>query len=254
MENRKLDRKALLQRIDPNRLPQHVAIIMDGNGRWAKKRGITRQMGHRAGAEALRTVLTEAEELGVYTISVFAFSTENWKRSSEEVGFIMDLLVEYIKNEVNTLHDRGVKVTMLGDMDGLPLKVQKEFRAAEELTAQNRKMFLNLGINYGGRREILQATRKIAAEVAKGRLEPDEINEELIVKNLYTAGQPDPDLLIRPSGELRISNFLLWQLAYAELYFTPVLWPDFDGMEFLRAICEYQQRDRRFGGRAEDKG
>jgi len=251
MAEAKKSREELLAVIDRNRLPKHVAIIMDGNGRWASARSLPRQAGHSAGAETLRKVLTEAEALGVYTISVYAFSTENWKRSAEEVGFIMDLLVKYIKKETATLHKRGVKVTLLGDMEGLPQNVQKEFKAAEELTSANNKMHLNLAINYGGRREIVQAARAMARKAVAGEISPDDINEENFADELYTVGQPDPDLLIRPSGEERISNFLLWQLAYAEMYFTPVLWPDFDGTEFLRAVYSYQQRDRRFGGRNE---
>ncbi len=246
-----LNKKELLSKIDFKRLPRHIALIMDGNGRWAKKHKLSRQAGHRSGAEALRKVLLQGEELGISTVTAYAFSTENWKRSQEEVGFLMDLILEYLLKEIGTLHKKGVRVVFLGDWEGMPDKVAGELQKAQELTAANKKITLNLAINYGSRREITQGLKAIAQKVAARELKPEEINEDLISAHLYTAGQPDPDLIIRPSGEFRVSNYLLWQMAYAELYFTPVLWPDFDGLELLRAILSYQNRDRRFGGRKE---
>lgn len=247
MEN--LSKEELLQKIDRSNLPGHIAVIMDGNGRWAKERGLSRQTGHRHGAEALRKVLLQGEELGLSAMTAYAFSTENWKRSRQEVGFLMDLMLEYLLKEIKTLHRRQVRVILLGDKQQLPPHIAREFQKAEAMTAQNTRLTLNLAINYGGRREITQAVQAIAEQVAAGRLKPAEIDEETISAHLYTAGQPDPDLIIRPSGELRISNYLLWQMAYSELYFTPVLWPDFDGLELLKAVYSYQSRQRRFGGR-----
>ncbi len=238
-----------LNQLDPERLPQHIAIVMDGNGRWAKAHGLPRQLGHRNGAEALRRVLKTAQKIPIHTITVYAFSTENWKRSNEEVSFLMNLLVEYLRRETEELHSSGVRVRLLGDRQGLPTSVQQEFDRMEALTVHNVKMNLNVAVNYGSRREIIQAAQHLAAQAKAGEIEPADIDETLFSQSLYTADQPDPDLLIRPSGELRISNYLLWQLAYAEFYYTPVLWPDFNGKELCRAIYDFQQRDRRFGGR-----
>lgn len=245
----KMTKAELLEKIDHKSIPRHVGIIMDGNGRWAKGRGLFVKDGHRRGAEALRRVLIQAEEIGVGIITSYAFSTENWKRSPDEVSFIMNLMIEYLKKEVKALHKRNVKIVLMGDMEGLPKALAEEFLKAEQLTADNQKLILNAAVNYGSRTEITRAVKAIGEKVAKGELDPALIDEELIGRHLYTAGQADPDLLIRPSGEERLSNFMLWQGAYSELYFTSVLWPDFDGAELLRAIYVYQQRCRRFGGR-----
>ena len=239
----------LLAQVNLNALPMHIGIIMDGNGRWAKSRNLPIKEGHRNGVEALRKVLAQGEDLGIPTLTVFAFSTENWKRSQEEVGFLMNLILEYLQLELKNLHKRGVKINILGRMAELPKEVRLKLQDAIKLTANNTKFTLNVAVNYGARMEIVDAVKKLVEEVSQGSLKPVDITENMLSTNLYTAEQKDPDLLIRPSGEYRLSNFLLWQGAYAELYFTPVLWPDFDDIELLKAVLEYQRRQRRFGGR-----
>lgn len=229
-------------------MPRHVAIIMDGNGRWAKKRGLPRAAGHRSGAEALRGVVKACGDLGIPYLTVYAFSTENWKRPKEEVSVLMDLIVEYLQKELDELHQQNIKIRTIGSIKELPFNAREELAKAEKTTAQNSGLKLNVALNYGGRMEILEAARTVARQVETGVLQSSEITEELFSSYLFTAGQPDPDLLIRPSGEYRISNFLLWQLAYAELYFTDIYWPDFSKEEFYRAILDFQGRNRRYGG------
>ena len=241
------ERKSLAQ-VDRTKMPQHMAIIMDGNGRWAKKRGLPRTAGHRYGVEALRKVIEASVELKLPILTVYAFSTENWKRPKEEVNVLMNLIVEYLQKEIDELHRQNIKIRTIGSIKELPLEAREELAQAEKRTAQNTGLLLNVALNYGGRMEILEAARAVARGVESGALKSSDVTEELFASYFYTAGQPDPDLLIRPSGEFRISNFLLWQLAYAELYFTDIYWPDFNKAEFYRAILNYQGRNRRYGG------
>jgi len=248
----KLD-ESLLGELDPARLPAHVAIIMDGNGRWAARRSLPRIAGHRAGAEAVRHSVETAARLGLECMTLYAFSTENWKRPRLEVRALMDLLMEFLRKELKSLRDNNIRFRLIGRSDGLHISVLEQIRRAELATMQNTGLRLNIAINYGGRTELVDACRRVAEEVAAGRLRPEEINEQVIESKLYTHMLPDPDLLIRTSGETRISNFLLWQIAYSEIYITPTLWPDFDERAFLSALIEYQKRDRRFGGVAEPK-
>ncbi len=228
-------------------LPRHVAIIMDGNGRWASSRGLPRVMGHRAGIKSVRTVVEAARELGIGVLTLYAFSVENWKRPSQEVATLMRLLNRYLRLELPRLMRHEIRLNVLGDFEGLPEKVQDHLAQVMATTKKNQRMVLNLALNYGGRHEILQAVRRVSAEVKAGRLKEGQLDETTFSRFLYTDGQPDPDLLIRTSGEQRISNFLLWQISYAELYLTPTLWPDFGKADFLQAVREYQHRDRRFG-------
>ncbi|NUQ20049.1 MAG: isoprenyl transferase [Gemmatimonadaceae bacterium] len=238
----------LLARIRLNgAVPRHIAIIMDGNGRWARERLMPRPMGHRSGMKSVREVVEGAIEAGVEVLSLFAFSQENWQRPITEVSALMSLLEEYIAREANELAERGVRVMVLGELDRLTPPARAAVDRVMAQTAHNDRLTLNLFISYGSRAEILRATRSIAADVAAGKLSPGEITEAEIEKRLFTAGCPDPDLLIRTSGEQRISNFLLWQVAYAELYISPVLWPDFGRRELYEAIVAYQSRERRFG-------
>jgi len=232
------------EELDPTAIPEHVAVIMDGNGRWAKKRGLPRTAGHRAGMKALKTVVRAAPELGIRYLTVYAFSTENWKRPAEEVGFLMDLMTEMMKREIRELHGAGVRIRILGDLSAVPEKTLQAVLEGVELTRSNTGLQLNIAFNYGGRQEILSAIRTVL-ESAPG---PEEITEDYFSGLLYTKDIPDPDLVIRTSGELRISNFLLWQLAYAELYVTEVLWPDFGREDLILALKDYQARGRRFGG------
>lgn len=239
---------SLLDQVKQKSIPQHIAIIMDGNGRWAKKRGMLRSFGHRAGADRLRSIVQTASELGVSVLTAYAFSTENWKRPAQEVDFLMQLFWEYLDNNVEEMHQNQVKVRFIGKTNELSPALYQKMVAAEEKTANNTGLVLNLAVNYGGRAEIVSAAQKIAQEVKAGTLQIEDITEAEFAKHMYTGGLPDPDLLIRPSGDLRISNFLLWQLAYAEFWFTGINWPDFTSDVLLEAIVEYQKRDRRFGG------
>ncbi|HHW62222.1 MAG TPA: isoprenyl transferase [Syntrophomonadaceae bacterium] len=234
--------------IDPNNLPQHIAIIMDGNGRWAKRRFMPRQIGHRAGMSSLKETVQTCSQLGISVLTVFAFSTENWKRPADEVNYLMKLLVEYIHKELDELHENKVQIHVLGDYSTIPEECKVEIERAIRLTKNNQGLIFNIALNYGSRQEILDATRHIAIDVVEGRLKPEEINDSLFSHRLYTYHVPDPDLLIRTAGEMRISNFLLWQIAYSEIVVTNVLWPDFRKNDLLAAIAEYQKRDRRFGG------
>ncbi|MFM2140619.1 MAG: hypothetical protein RLZZ25_884 [Gemmatimonadota bacterium] len=228
-------------------LPKHIAIIMDGNGRWARERMLPRPMGHRQGMKAVREVVEGAIESGVEVLSLFAFSQENWQRPATEIGALMSLLEEYIQREADELEAQGVRVQMLGDLDRLAPAARAAVDRVMAQTAKNSTLVLNLFISYGSRAEIVRAARRIAEEVAAGTLRPDQVDEGAINARLFTAGCPDPDLLIRTSGERRISNFLLWQLAYTELHISPVLWPDFTRANLYEAILDYQTRDRRFG-------
>jgi undecaprenyl diphosphate synthase len=230
------------QDLDPKRIPRHVAIVMDGNGRWAEQRGLPRTKGHEAGERALYDVVEGALEIGLPYLSVYAFSTENWDRPASEVRFLMNFNRTLIRERRDELLERGVRIRFAGRRDWkLPRSVQKEMEAAEEMTARNGKMTLVIALNYGGRAEIVDAVRRLAEE------RPSRVTSKSIAKRLYLPGVPDPDLLIRTSGEMRTSNFLLWQAAYAELWFTPVLWPDFNREHLFEAIRDYQKRDRRFG-------
>jgi undecaprenyl diphosphate synthase len=232
----------------PDAVPRHVAIIMDGNGRWAKARGLPRTEGHRRGMEAVRATVRRAGERGVAYVTLFSFSSENWRRPAEEVGFLMSLLKLFIKRDLAELHSRNVRVRVVGERADLPADIIGLLDEAETLTARNGGLQLVLAFNYGGRQEIAAAARRLAAAVAAGTLTPDDVTPERFERELWTAGVPDPDLIIRTSGEQRLSNFLLWQSAYAEFVFTPGLWPDFGAAEFDAAIAEFQRRDRRFGG------
>jgi undecaprenyl diphosphate synthase len=228
--------------------PEHVAVIMDGNGRWAKKRGLTRMQGHRAGVAALREIIKYSREIGLKYLTLYAFSTENWKRPLPEIRNLMDLLVEYINSEIEQLRNNNIKIRVLGDVSALSNSVRKEIKKAVVETSKNDGLVLSVAINYGGRDEILRAVRNIVGDVCKGRVNPRDINQDLFEAYLYTEGIPNPDLVIRPSGELRISNFLLWQIAYSELWFSDCYWPDFNAELFQRALDDYSARDRRYGG------
>lgn len=233
--------------IDKNQLPKHIAIIMDGNGRWAKKQGNARIFGHKNAIKAVRDVCEGCAELGVGYLTLYAFSTENWNRPKMEVMALMDLLVSTINTETETLIKNNIRLNAIGRLADLPEKVGTNLREAIEKTKNNTGMTLTLALSYSSKVEITEAVRRIAADVEAGKLKPENIDNSLIDSFLYTYDMPDPDLLIRTSGELRISNFMLWQLAYAELYFTPTFWPDFDKEELYKAIADYQQRERRFG-------
>ena len=234
--------------IDINNLPKHIAIIMDGNGRWAKKRFLPRTAGHKAGVETVRKVITECKRLGIKHVTLYTFSTENWKRPALEVETLMTLLQSYLKKEVEELNINNVKLTAIGDIEKLPKSCLDELKRAMELTKDNDGPNLNLALNYGGRYDITNAVKQISRDIENHKLNSDDITEETIKNYLSTKSIPDPDLVIRTSGEQRLSNFLLWELAYAELYFTDVYWPDFDEKELQKAIYAYQNRDRRFGG------
>ncbi len=237
-----------LSDLDPERVPRHVSIIMDGNGRWATARGLDRSQGHVAGVDALREAVTTSVRLGVDVFSVYAFSTENWRRPQREVDLLMHLFATTLVNELPLFHQENVRLRFLGDLEALPEKTRLVFQRGLDETADHTGMVFALAVNYGSRAEIARAARQLAREVAAGELEPGDIDEDALSERLYTAGLPDPDLLIRTSGELRLSNYLLWQLAYTEFYVTDTLWPDFDRWEYLRAVVAYQGRSRRFGG------
>ncbi len=237
----------LLKLLDPKRIPHHVAIIMDGNGRWATMRGKERFEGHRIGAEVARKIVEVSRRIGLGYLSLFAFSMENWGRPKEEVEFLMHLLELYLEKELPNLLDQGIRLVVCGDVESLPDSTKSIISRVVDRTKDRKNMVLNLVVSYGGRWDIVQAARSIARKVASGKISPEEIDEGLFKAHLSTASMPFPDLLIRTSGEMRISNFFLWDIAYTELYFTPTLWPDFSGEEFLKAILDYQRRERRFG-------
>ncbi|NJE79881.1 isoprenyl transferase [Olsenella sp. SW781] len=234
--------------VDLDRVPSHVSIIMDGNGRWAQARGLDRSRGHVAGVDALREAVTTSVRLGLDALSVYAFSTENWRRPQREVDLLMHLFATTLVNELPLFHQENVRLRFLGDLDALPEKTRQVFQRGLDETADHTGMTFALAVNYGSRAEIARAARQIAQEVAAGSLDPSDVDEDALASRLYTAGLPDPDLLIRTSGELRLSNYLLWQLAYTEFYVTPTFWPDFSRWDFLRAVVSYQSRSRRFGG------
>lgn len=234
--------------IDYNNLPTHIGIIMDGNGRWAKKRGLPRSAGHSAGADTLKKIVTECNNMGIKYITVYAFSTENWKRPKEEVDYLMNLLLSYLRDAEKTLAGENVVIRAIGSRKELSEEIQEQIVKTEEFTKNNTGIIMNIAVNYGSREEITTAVKKIAQKAAEGEIKSDDITSEMISDNLYTKNQPDPDLIIRTSGEERISNFLLWQLAYSELWFTNKLWPDFNKSDLLEAIYDFQNRGRRFGG------
>ncbi len=235
--------------LDEKNIPKHIAIIMDGNGRWASKRALPKKAGHKAGAQTLEKISQAAIDLGVQHLTVYAFSTENWKRSEQEIKGIMDLLREYLKNYIEQAKKDNVRVHIIGDISPLDMDIQKRILELEELTKQKTGMNLHIALNYGGRDELLRAIRKISRAVAEGKYQAEEIGEKELEQYLDTANVPDPELLIRTSGEERISNFLLWQIAYSEFCFTEKLWPDFTENDLKQAIYQYQNRERRFGGR-----
>ena len=232
---------------DHERIPQHIAIIMDGNGRWAQKRNQPRTRGHLEGVKRVEEIVSAARLMGVKVLTLYTFSTENWTRPQKEVSMLMRTLISVLNSKVKSLHKRNIRLQFIGKKNGIPDAVLKTLNAATELTKNNTGLIVNLAFNYGSRGEILEAVRKIASAVKKDEMQVDEINETIFSDALYTRDLPDPDLLIRTSGEQRISNFLLWQLSYAELYFTEKFWPEFDEKEFRKAIADYQGRDRRFG-------
>ena len=237
-----------LDDVDLDRMPRHVSIIMDGNGRWAQARGLDRSRGHVAGVDSLREAVTTSVRLGLDVLSVYAFSTENWRRPQHEVDLLMHLFATTLVNELPLFHQENVRLMFLGDLEALPERTRSVFQRGLDETAGHTGMTFALAVNYGARAEIARAARQIALEVASGELAPEDVSEATVEGRLYTAGLPDPDLLIRTSGELRLSNYLLWQLAYTEFYVTPTLWPDFSRWDFLRAVSSYQARSRRFGG------
>lgn len=241
--------RELLGRLDLSAVPRHVAVIMDGNGRWATKRGVPRILGHKAGVKSIRESIAACIELGICYLTIYSFSSENWRRPAEEVSGLMSLFVEVLEVEIDNLMREGVRVRVLGSAVGMPAKTMAAFRRAEDRTAGNTDLTLLVALNYGGRAEIVEAARALAVDVADGALSPADISEEAFASRLYTAGVPDPDLVIRTSGEMRISNFLLWQVAYSELWVSSVLWPDFKRGDLLRAVVDFQKRSRRFGGR-----
>lgn len=240
--------KSLEDQLDRAFLPRHIAIIMDGNGRWAQKKGLPRVVGHRAGMDSLREVVRTCGRLQVEVLTVYAFSTENWKRPVDEVNYLMRLLIEYLQREIAELSSNQVRVETIGSLKELPADALTALQEAKRQTHNNQGLILNIALNYGGRQEIVSAARRLAFEAQAGRLNPETIDEHVFSQALDTVGLPDPDLLIRPSGEMRISNFLLWQLAYTEFYITDTLWPDFREEHLLRALLSYQHRERRFGG------
>src|SRR5687767_7259870 len=236
--------ETLARQVDFDRLPRHVAVIMDGNGRWAAQRHLPRVEGHRAGIDSVRDTVEGSARLGIQVLTLYAFSVENWKRPAAEVSTLMMLLKRYLRSELNTLLGNDIRFKVIGRMEDLARDVQRELRDAEEKTASNAGMQFNIALNYGGRAEIVEAARRMIAD----GLAADQIDEARVSSYLYTAGQPDPDLLIRTSGEMRVSNFLLWQIAYAEIWVTDVLWPDFRRKHLLQAVADFQKRERRYGG------
>jgi len=239
----------LLQQLDPRRLPRHVAIIMDGNGRWARQRRLPRVAGHRAGLQSVRETVETAARLGLEMLTLYAFSRENWKRPRAEVGTLMALLREFLKKELNEMVGNDVRLSVIGRLDDLEPQVRRDVESAIEATAANSGMVLCIALSYGGRTEIVDACRSIM----RSGISPEELDPERFAQHLYTAGQPEPDLLVRTSGELRVSNFLLWQIAYAEIWVTDTLWPDFRRRQLFEALLEFQQRERRYGGLAHVK-
>lgn len=241
-------KKIAINNLDMDRIPRHIAIIMDGNGRWAERRGMPRAVGHRAGVETLKEIVRCSDKIGVKFLSVYAFSTENWKRPQPEIGILMSLLKEYVIKELDELHSNNVKICTLGDVAQLPEDVKGAYLKAYEKTKENTGLVLNVALNYGSRAELLHAVKAIADDVLKERLKAEEIDEDLFETYLYTNGCPEPELLIRTSGEMRLSNFMLWQSAYSEIVIVNEYWPDFNEKSFLETVKIYQNRERRFGG------
>jgi undecaprenyl diphosphate synthase len=236
-----------MKEIDLKRLPQHIAIIMDGNGRWAERHAMGRVLGHRRGANAVQATVKTCRQIGIRYLTLYAFSMENWLRPKAEVRALLKLLEEYLENETQEMIDKGIRLSAIGDLESLGEPIHTQLRGAIEQTAHNQGMVLNLALSYGGRDEIVAAVRRIYGDALAGKISPDEVTKDRFAQYLYTTGVPDPDLLIRTGGECRISNFLLWQMAYTEFYFTELLWPDFRERHLLKAIADYQQRERRFG-------
>ncbi|TYQ13031.1 UNVERIFIED_CONTAM: undecaprenyl diphosphate synthase [Acetivibrio alkalicellulosi] len=235
-------------KVDTKNIPVHIAIIMDGNGRWAKKRGLPRSIGHNEGAKTLKTISTFCGEFGIKYLTVYAFSTENWKRPKSEVDALMDLLLDFLKNAETHIGGKDVRIQTIGDVSVLSEEIKKEIVRVTNITKENKGLILNIALNYGGRSEILHAVKEIAGNIEKKKITVNDIDEEMISNNLYTKGIPDPDILIRPGKESRLSNFLLWQTAYTEIWYTDVLWPDFRKEHIIEAVLDYQNRNRRYGG------
>lgn len=247
-KKKKEERHTGIELLDTNNIPRHVAIIMDGNGRWAKRRSMPRSYGHRAGADTLKKIVAAAGELGIKVLTVYAFSTENWKRPDEEVSYIMKLMKEYLSKNLLELNEHNVRLHFIGDLSRLFPSLRQAFDEAERNMAGNTGLILNVAVNYGGRLELTQAMQKLASDVKAGRLEPEDITEDSLASYLYTAPENDVDLLIRPGADKRVSNFLLWQMAYAEFWYTDLCWPDFTKETLIEAILAFQGRERRFGG------
>jgi len=238
----------LSKRIDMQKVPEHIAIIMDGNGRWATKKGLPRSFGHNKGVSVLKEILKASKNLGCKVLTVYAFSTENWTRPTKEVDFLINLFREVLTNEIEEIHQELIKIKFIGDLSPFPENLKELIYSSESLTKNNNSFLLNVCANYGGRQEIVKVAKELALKSSSGEIKPSEVNEELFNSVLLNQGIKDPELLIRTSGEKRISNFLLWQLAYSEIYISDVMWPDFNEFEFLKAIIDYQSRNRRFGG------
>ena len=250
-EKKDTRRNCELAGLNPEKLPAHVAIIMDGNGRWAKKHRFSVSRGHRQGTENLREIIRHTDDLGIRALSLYAFSTENWSRPAEEVAALMQLILDFFASEIDELDEKNVRILILGDKSALPEKQRDTLIEAERRTEKNTGLRLNIAVNYGSRAEMVRAVREIASRVRDGKMTPEEIGEETISEYLYTAGQPEVDLMIRTSGEMRLSNFLLYQNAYAEFIFPEALWPDFNVAEYDKCLREFEKRNRRYGGRTE---
>ena len=238
----------LFMKIDRQKVPEHVAIIMDGNGRWATKKGLPRSFGHKQGVSVLKEIIKVSKNLGCKVLTVYAFSTENWTRPTKEVDFLINLFSEVLQNEIKKIHEESTKIKFIGDLTPFPENLKKIISSSESLTKNNNEFLFNVCVNYGGRQEIVKVAKELALKSSSGEIKPSEIDEEVFNSELLSRGINDPELLIRTSGERRLSNFLLWQLAYSEIYISDVLWPEFNEYEFLKAIIDYQSRNRRFGG------
>ena len=240
--------KSVHEELDYNNLPKHIGIIMDGNGRWAKKRGLPRSAGHRMGAKVLEQITRDAGHLGIKYLTVYAFSTENWKRPADEVNALMVLLGEYLDDYKRLIGDDDIRIRIIGSLEGLSPEIIQKIKVVEEATKDNGAITLSIALNYGGRDEIVNSVKNIVSKIENGEIAVDDINEEILSENMYTYYMPDPDFIIRPSGEMRLSNFLIWQSAYSEFWFSDINWPDFTRDDLIRAIVDYQSRNRRFGG------
>ncbi len=243
-----LSEEELMDKLDRARLPVHIAIIMDGNGRWAKMKGLSRIEGHRAGVSTVKEIVLFCNNLGIKILTLYTFSTENWKRPKVEVRALMSILRRYLRKEIEELKKQGIRLKVIGRLSELPSPVRRELENGIKATSENHGLILNLALNYGGRVDILDGVRKLVEDIQEGKCTLGDLNEELFSRYLYTSGLPDPDMLIRTAGEMRVSNFLLWQISYAEIWVTPTYWPDFHRAHLLQAIVDYQMRERRFGG------